>query len=394
MKAIKLLIAPLVLILALPSYGQETIPMLTAKDSVVASSWMVSLGTNIVDDSGDEFGNLFDVGDSWNMVPFPSRISVGRYFENGLGLEAIGSFNRYKEGKIVDGDPATEDIDYYAIDFRASYDLNSILGETGWFDPYVGIGAGYTDANNEGRGTYNATVGFRTWFSDHWGLDFNSSGKWAMSTENATNHIQHAVGLVYQFDVEKKLSRKGQEKLALIQEMEAEQQRIQDSIASAQKAAEDAQRVADELARQQEADRLAAEERMKEEAEKARRKAIEDEIADLGNVYFPLNSSYLTSSDKDLLDRLAAILDRNKEVRIKITSHTDSRGSDTYNNWLSERRLDRTVQYLLSKNIERSRVTQEAFGETKLVNECADRVPCPESKHRQNRRSEFLVLWN
>ncbi|MEM1259732.1 MAG: OmpA family protein, partial [Bacteroidota bacterium] len=138
---------------------------LTKKDSIVQSSWIFGVGFNAIDDAGSEFTNVFNVSDNWNIVPFPSRLSIGRYFKNGLGLEAIGSYNQYQEGKTIDGIVAVEDIDYYAIDFRISYDLNMILGETGWFDPYVGIGAGYTDANNQGRGTYNASVGFRTWFS-------------------------------------------------------------------------------------------------------------------------------------------------------------------------------------------------------------------------------------
>ena len=149
---------------------------LTKKDSVAESFWKVTMGTYLVDDSGDAFRELFDYEVGWNTVPCPSRISVGRYFKNGLGLEAIGSYNRYNEGKVVDDIIATEDVDYFGLDFRVSYDLNKILGDTGFFDPYVGIGAGYTDANNQGRGTYNAIVGFRTWFSDHWGLDFNSTG--------------------------------------------------------------------------------------------------------------------------------------------------------------------------------------------------------------------------
>src|SRR6056297_545261 len=209
----------------------------TKKDSIVQSYWLVTVGVNAVDDSGDEFGELFDFKEGWNMVPYPSRASIGRYFKSGIGLEAIGSYNRYKEGKIVDNVVNPEDIDYWGLDFRVSYDLNMILGETGFFDPYIGIGAGYTDANNQGRGTYNAVLGFRTWFSDHWGVDFNSTGKWAMDTENATNHIQHAVGVAYRFEVEKGLSRKGMEKLAMLKEMEEEQQRVQDSIAQAEEEA-------------------------------------------------------------------------------------------------------------------------------------------------------------
>ena len=300
---------------------------ITKKDSIVKSSWMVSLGINVVDDSGDEFGNLLDIQDGWNMVPFPSRISIGRYFQNGIGLEAIGTYNQYQEGKTIDNIVITEDIDYFGIDFRVSYDLNQIVGETGFFDPYVGIGAGYTDANNQGRGTYNAVIGFRTWFSDKVGLDFNSTGKWAMSTENATNHIQHAIGVVYQFDIKKGLSPKGEEKLALLQEMEAEQKRVQDSIAAKEKADEEARLLAEKLEREREAARLAEAEKTRREAQEKRRQSIENEINELGNVYFALNSSYLTARDKVLLDKLAEILGKYPELELEVSAHTDSRGT-------------------------------------------------------------------
>ncbi len=361
---------------------------LTKKDSIVQSYWLVTLGANAVDDSGHEFNRLFDLEGAWNVAPYPSRVSIGRYFKNGVGLEAIGSYNKYKEGKIVDKVVMQEDVDYYGFDFRVSYDLNMILGETGFFDPYVGIGAGYTDANNQGRGTYNAVIGFRTWFSDHWGLDFNSTGKWAMDTENASNHIQHALGVAYRFQVEKGLSRKGEEKLALLQEMEKEQQRVQDSIADAEEAA----RLAERLQKEKEAAELAAAEKAKREAEEARRDAIKTKINNLGNVYFKLNSSYLSTKDKDLLDQLVAIMQDESNLIIKITAHTDSRGTKKYNQWLSERRAERTVAYVISKGVSEDRISYEGFGETQLVNECEDGVRCTEEQHAKNRRSEFNIV--
>ncbi|MEM9075498.1 MAG: OmpA family protein [Bacteroidota bacterium] len=389
MKAIKF---GTICLLLIPAFLHAQDTEITKKDSIVKSSWMVSLGINVVDDSGDEFGNLLDIQDGWNAVPFPSRISIGRYFQNGIGLEAIGTYNRYKEGKIIDNVVNPEDVDYFGIDFRVSYDLNQILGETGFFDPYVGIGTGYTDANNQGRGTYNAVIGFRTWFSDRWGVDFNSTGKWAMSTENATNHIQHAIGVVYQFDIKKGLSPRGQEKLALLKELEAEQERVQDSIAAKQKADEEARLLAERLEREKEAAQSAEAEKAREEAERKRRQSIENEIKALGNVYFALNSSYLTSDDKLLLNKLAEILEKYPKLEIGISAHTDSRGSGKYNQWLSERRVERTMQYLLKKNVDATRLTSEAFGEQRLVNECADAIPCSESKHQENRRSEFKIL--
>ena len=390
MKAISSAVTVFALFFTAVLLGQDV--QLTEKDSIVKSSWMVSLGINIVDDSGDEFGNLLDLRDGWNTVPFPSRVSIGRYFDSGIGLEAIGTYNRYNEGKIVDNMVIPEDIDYFGIDFRISYDLNQIVGQTGFFDPYVGIGAGYTDANNQGRGTYNAVVGFRTWFSDRVGLDFNSTGKWTMNTENSTNHIQHAVGVVYQFDVKKGLSLRGEEKLELFKEMEEEQKRVQDSIAAKEKADEESRLLAERLKREQEAAKLAEAERARKEAEERRRAAIENEIESLGNVYFALNSSYLTANDKQLLDELGQILNKYPELRIEVSAHTDSRGTEKYNQWLSERRADRTIAYMVSKGITQNRLQTEAFGEEKLINECTDTVICPEQKHAKNRRSEFKIL--
>ena len=170
------------------AYAQT--PELTKKDSTIVSSWIAGIGFNAVDDSGDQFNRLFDIEEAWNAVPYPSRLSIGKYFKNGLGIEAIAAYNKYKKDKIVDGLPIANDKDYFSIDSRLSYDLNKIIGETGWFDPYVGVGIGYTYTNDISRGTYNGVLGFRTWFSERIGLDVNSSGKWPMNS-NYTNHLQH-----------------------------------------------------------------------------------------------------------------------------------------------------------------------------------------------------------
>lgn len=391
MKIKNLLSFFLVCALVNTAFSQEELEI-TAKDSIVQSSWMFGIGFNAVDDSGNVFDGLFNVSDEWNMLPYPSRISIGRYFKNGLGLEAIGTLNKYKEGKIIDGVVNLEDSDYYGIDARVTYDLNKIIGETGWFDPYVGVGAGYTDANNIGRGTYNAVVGFRTWISDRWGLDFNSSGKWAMSQDNgATNHIQHAAGVVYQFGIEKGLSKKGEEKKELMAAIEKERQRQQDSIAEVNRLKEEAL-LAERLKKEKEAAALAAAEKAKQDAETARRKSIEDQIKNSGLVYFNLNSSAITRESKSVLDQIKTILDDNPGLKIKITSHTDSRGTSKYNDWLSQRRVDNTKEYLVKIGVDANRLATEAYGESQLLNECDDNTYCPEEKHKVNRRSEFIVL--
>ena len=373
------------------TFAQDEL-QITAKDSIVQSSWIVGIGLNAVDDSGNVFDGIFNVGKEWNIVPFPSRVSIGRYFENGLGLEAIGAYNTYMEGNIIDGNVISEDIDYYSFDGRITYDLNKIIGQTGWFDPYVGIGAGYTDANNKGRGTYNAVVGFRTWFSDRWGLDFNSSGKWAMSqADGATNHIQHAAGVVYQFGIEKGLSKRGEEKLELLAAIEKEKQRQQDSINEVNRLKDEAL-LAERLKKQQEADALAAAEKAKIDVLNKKREEIKSRIESLGNVYFALNSSVVNTSSKKVLDSLANVLEEIPTLKLKITAHTDSRGTSKYNDWLSQRRVDKTKAYLVSMGISEDKLVAEAYGETMLLNECDDNTYCPEDKHAVNRRSEFVIL--
>ena len=371
-------------------YSQDSL-QLTAKDSIVQSSWMFGVGYNIVDDSGDVFDQLLSVDTQWNMLPYPSRLSIGRYFKSGIGLEAIGSFNKYKKGKIIDGSIQPDDVNYLALDTRISYDLNALIGQTAWFDPYLGVGLGYADANNKPRGTYNAVVGFRTWINDRWGLDFNSSGKWAIGDNGATNHIQHAAGVVYQFGIEKGLSKKGVEKLAMIDALEKERQRVQDSIATVKRNMEEAA-LAERLAHEKEEARLAAVEKAKVDAERAKKQLLENRVNALGYAYFNLNSSYINSKSKTVLDSLNTILKENEGIHLEISSHTDSRGTADYNEWLSERRVEKTKAYLVDKGIDPERLQTKAFGEANLLNECDDHTRCPEDKHKVNRRSEFKLI--
>jgi len=362
-------------------------PELTKKDSTIVSSWIFGVGFNVVDDSDDRSYKLLDIKGAWNAVPFPSRISIGKYFKNGLGLEAIASYNKYKKDKIVDGLPLTNDKNYYAIDSRLSYDLNKIIGETGWFDPYVGVGVGFTKANDIARGTYNGVLGFRTWFSDNWGMDVNTSGKWTMNN-NYTNHLQHAVGVVYRFNIEKDLTKEGQAKLELINAEEKEKSRISDSIMLANKMVDEAKMFSEKLEKEKEAQRLAELEKEKADV----KNKIQNQIDTLEDIYFALNSSNLTTSSKNILNKLIAIINEHPKLLLEISSHTDSRGTAIYNQKLSERRLKSTLDYLFKNGVENDSIDGKAFGEEKLVNECDDNTKCSEDKHAQNRRSEIKII--
>ncbi len=104
-----------------------------------------------------------------------------------------------------------------------------------------------------------------------------------------------------------------------------------------------------------------------------------------------LGSATLTSTAKGLINtRLLPIL-RNG-VAVAIESHTDSRGSKTSNQNLSERRARAVVNYLISKGINSSKLTANGYGENRLTNRCSDGVSCNEREHQQNRRTTFRVI--
>ena len=376
-------------------YNNDDLPeelKLTRQDTIIVSSYRIGLGFNMIMDTGERLSSFPGSSEDWHIVPYPSRISFGRNFSSGLDLEGIATVNRFKEGKLVEGIELTEDRSYFSIDSRLSYNLNKLFGRTGWFDPYVGAGLGYTTIEGEGDGTYNGVVGFRAWLSQRWGIDINSSGKWSMGDGLVSNHMQHAAGVVYQFNIEKKWSKRGLDKIRLIEEYLREQKRKEDSIAAAKEAEEEARLLAERLQQEREAAELAAAEKARKEAESQLKESIRQKLEDAGFAYFGFDSSYLTSGAKEVLDLVVAFLKDYPEVTIKVTAHADSRGTAKYNQWLSDRRAKRTLDYLLSKGVDEKRIMVEGKGESELRNECADGVNCPENKHSENRRSQFIVF--
>ena len=88
-----------------------------------------------------------------------------------------------------------------------------------------------------------------------------------------------------------------------------------------------------------------------------------DEI-EIDGIEYDLNSSILRPKSKEILDELFNFLEFNSGLIVQINSHTDYRGSDKYNLWLSERRAQSCVDYLISKGIHKERLVAKGYGET------------------------------
>ena len=112
----------------------------------------------------------------------------------------------------------------------------------------------------------------------------------------------------------------------------------------------------------------------------------------LKNIKYDLDKYFIREDAKPELNRLVQFMLDNPNVKIEVASHTDSRGSASYNQSLSQNRAKAAVDYVVSQGIERYRITGIGYGEIKLLNECADGVQCSETAHQLNRRTEMKVI--
>ena len=113
---------------------------------------------------------------------------------------------------------------------------------------------------------------------------------------------------------------------------------------------------------------------------------------ELEPIYFDFDMWSIRKDSKIILDELATKLERYPNINLKISSHTDTRGTERYNQILSERRAESTRNYLaLVGYINARRMTFEGFGESAPIIPCP-MLQCTEEEHQLNRRSEFEIV--
>jgi outer membrane protein OmpA-like peptidoglycan-associated protein len=117
-----------------------------------------------------------------------------------------------------------------------------------------------------------------------------------------------------------------------------------------------------------------------------------DSIFKFKNIYFDVDSSGLRPESKIELDDFVQVLKDYAEIRVELRAHTDSRGDDAYNFKLSDTRAEIVMKYLISKGIDKNRLSFKGYGNTQPVNECTKGVECSEAKYQENRRVEFKIL--
>lgn len=114
--------------------------------------------------------------------------------------------------------------------------------------------------------------------------------------------------------------------------------------------------------------------------------------AESDKITFVFDKSYIGISAASRLDALVEEMKQNPQSTLEIDAHCDSRGSDSYNDQLSQARAKEMKKYLVWKGIKRDRIAINWHGEEDLVNNCSDDVVCSSAAHEDNRRAEFRLI--
>ena len=193
-------------------------------NDVYSHNWSFGAGINVVEDGNEIFGGFLNPNEYWNFSR-PFYINAEYYLNNKLSFNAMVSMNQYKADKhidhlyIIEGHEAS----YFAFDLAAKLYFRDWL-KTYKFDPYISAGFGFTNIGEYqgvpvdkyapdqsvvsiesiGRPTVNAGIGFNVWFSQNWGLNLNTAGKWGVATgdhekagNDVSNQLQYTMGVLY-----------------------------------------------------------------------------------------------------------------------------------------------------------------------------------------------------
>lgn len=135
----------------------------------------------------------------------------------------------------------------------------------------------------------------------------------------------------------------------------------------------------------------------------------------IDNIFYEFDKATLTPESTASLDELVTLLENNPNVTIELGSHCDFRGSDKYNEKLSQKRAESVVNYLIEQGIDAERLTAKGYGESSpktILKKVTEKYPFlkendvlteqfinaiqseeeQEICHQLNRRTEFRVL--
>ncbi len=369
-----------------------------------SSKWFVSFGVNFLDvrvpnDFKGFFKDYFngDIEDV-NAYGFPFRATVERKLNDAFGVQLGFSMGEFKKGF---NNALYTDKKYWAVDLKGTYDVNNLIGETAWFDPFINLGIGYSKLADQSDFKVNAGYGANFWLFENIGIKAESSYNHHFQP-TGTDFFQHSAGLVYRFGA----TVKDTDKDGIFDEEDncpkvagelefkgcpdTDGDGIPDNEDKCPKvkgvkanngcpwADTDGDGITDNLDKcpkvkgvksnngcpEVKKEEVVVEEKV-EVVEKVDCSAEINEINST-EVYFDTNKTVIKRQAKAKLNRVAEILKSMKcsVELVFLSGYADPRGSSSYNLGLSNRRAIAVKRYLQSVGVTNVTIKEEGFGET------------------------------
>lgn len=120
-------------------------------------------------------------------------------------------------------------------------------------------------------------------------------------------------------------------------------------------------------------------------------KAKQDSLLIIENIYYEYGEYKILPAAELTLEKVVRVMKLDPKITIEVSAHTDSRATKEFNLALSKKRAKAAVDYIVARGIDPKRLTSIGYGESKLLNKCADGVECSEEEHAKNRRTEFKI---
>ncbi len=160
--------------------------------------WILGFGLNVIYDSGEGINGVFDVKDNYNYSN-PFRIVIEKRFKNDYGFEVAGSFNRFLEGKNVNGSIAREDTNFFGIEGMFKYYLTNLYLNKyrAMYEGYMSSGVGVGFYNGEMATTANVGIGVNYYITESLRLNGQVTGNFSVDNSKVgSNYIQYNLGFI------------------------------------------------------------------------------------------------------------------------------------------------------------------------------------------------------
>ncbi len=169
------------------------------------SPWFVGVGINAIEDDGKLWPPI--VKNTWNFVPFVSRISISKNLKKNFSMEGVVSYNQYQAEKKINGTINHITKNYFTLDVLIKYGLSRPEWGMKRVDPFIMLGPGFvllspikneTNAGTKSRGAVSGDVGggMNFWISNKFGFTVQAVAK-LISSKAVSSHFQYSFGCFY-----------------------------------------------------------------------------------------------------------------------------------------------------------------------------------------------------